>query len=485
MTKPPYSSHWPELARSLRARMGEDCLQPKVNAYLSHPQTQRVLVACSGGPDSVCLLSLLWANAEVLGIECVVAHYNHRWRGKASDEDAEFVEEMAAGLGCDFVTDRRPENEAAFTETTARALRLAFLRKAAQQNHCSCIAFGHQQCDILETQLQRLARGSGSDGLAAPRPVNHFDRLPTHIRPLLSIRAGDVRMALAASGLPWREDSSNGDLSIARNALRRKIIPSLADALGRDVSAAAARARRLLEEEASALDELARVRLPAAFTTSKELDRQALREAPVALARRALTAWLSAHGVIESLSAAAMDLLIESVYSDVGDHRHSAGTAFIVLTDSAVLLEAASIEPAESLELATFEAGGSLILRTGGLLETEFIEMDDELLEDIFTGSINQDEEAFIAMDAPCMLQVRGWLPGDRFCPLGSPGSRKLKDWFIDRHIPQLERKQLPLVTSETGEILWVPGFAPAESHKISTNTKLALRLTYQRVVPL
>ncbi|NQY32688.1 MAG: tRNA lysidine(34) synthetase TilS [Coraliomargarita sp.] len=485
MTKPPDSSPWPELARSLRARMGARCLHPRVEAFLRSGETTRVLVACSGGPDSVCMLALLWATAESLGFQCVVAHYNHRWRGEASDQDAEFVRVMASGLGCEFATDVRPEKEAAFTETTARALRLDFLRKAAEQHDCGSIAFGHQQCDILETQLQRLARGSGSDGLAAPRPVNHFEGLPTHVRPLLNIRAGDVRMALAASGLPWREDSSNEDVSIARNALRRKIIPLLGDALGRDVSAAAARSRRLLEEDAAALDHLARVCFSDAFVGSGELDREALKAAPVGLTRRALTAWLAAHDLLKSLSATAVDLLIDSVYHGPAEDRHSAGTSFVVFLDSLIFIETTVTEPAQTLELSTLEAGQTLILPSDSVLETEFIEIDPELRADIFDGTIDEDLEAFIAFDEPCTLQVRGWLAGDRFRPLGAPGSRKLKDWFIDRQIPQLERKQLPVVLSETGEILWVPGFAPAESFKIRPNTKLALRLTYQRGLSL
>jgi tRNA(Ile)-lysidine synthase len=485
MTIPTNSLQWPEMARSLSARVGEDWLQPAVREFLVRESTKRVLVACSGGPDSVCLLGLLWANSGLLGIECVVAHYNHRWRGDASELDAEFVRELAGVLNCDFVTESRPEREAAFTETTARALRLDFLRKAAREYDCSCIAFGHQQCDILETQLQRLARGSGTDGLAAPRPVNYFDGLPTHIRPLLKLRAGDVRMALACSGLPWRDDSSNEDQSIARNALRHTIIPALGEALGRDVSAASARSRRLLEEDSVALDRLARAHFSTAFSASPDLDRQALREAPVALTRRAVTAWLASHGLLQSLSATGMDLLIDAIYSDLPNDKQSAGSRFIVLKSTKVCIEATVAEPIESLDTAFLEAGESLILPTGAVLETEWVEVDDDLRMDIKEGAVDARSEAFVALNGACMLQVRSWQAGDRFRPLGSPGSRKLQDWFIDKQIPRRERKQLPIVVLESGQILWVPGFAPADSHKITAETKLALRLTYQRGVSL
>ena len=358
---------------------------------------------------------MLWARAEQLGIECVVAHYKHRWRGEESEADADFVAAMAAGLGCDLVTDVRPEKEAAFTETTARALRLEFLRKAARRQACTCIAFGHQQCDILETQLQRLARGSGTDGLAAPRPVNHFEGLPTHLRPLLTIHAGDVRMALAACGLPWREDRSNEDLSIARNALRHRVIPWLAKALGRDVSRAAARSRRLLEEDAAALDQLARVQFGAAFSASRQLDRRALQAAPRALTRRAVSAWLAAHGLRQSVSAAAMDLLVDAVYVGPASDRHSAGNGFVVFSASALVLEVAAGPASELLGLATLEAGESLILPTGALLETEYIEVDVELLEDLDRGAVDAGREALSPWSNRACCRCGGAAPGTAF----------------------------------------------------------------------
>ena len=161
----PNESHphnWPEAAGCLYGELGARSLQTNVRELLAGDSCQRVLVACSGGADSIFMLCQLWAQADELDVELVVAHYNHRWRGEESQLDATFVQELAQQLNCPFVTAARPENEAAFTETTARALRLDFLRAAAQEHSCQCIAFGHQQDDVLETQLQRLARGCGS-----------------------------------------------------------------------------------------------------------------------------------------------------------------------------------------------------------------------------------------------------------------------------------------------------------------------------------
>ena len=476
--------NWPKAARRLYAEVGESSLHANVRELLAGERCSRVLVACSGGADSIFMLCQLWAQTSELGVELVVAHYNHRWRGEYSQLDAKFVQELAQQLSCPFVTAERPKNEAAFTETTARALRLDFLRVVAKEDGCQCIAFGHQQDDVLETQLQRIARGSGSDGLAAPRPIHFFEAYPPHVRPVLHLGAGAIRMALNACEIPWREDLSNEDVGISRNALRHNVIPSLSDALARDVSAGAARSRFLLEEDADALDGLARLTLPDAFTASVSLDRAALRLAPRALTRRALSAWLSAHNLIQSMSAPAMDLLMAAVYAPKPNNRQSAGAYYIELDEATIRLESARA-PGQSLEAGSIESGESLMLSTGALLDTDFVELDDELRRTIMKGGVDAALEAYVAVEVGQALEVRGWQQGDRFRPIGAPGTKKLKDWFIDRHIPVKERKLLPLVLSNSGEIIWVPGFPPADTMKISVTTKLALRLTYERRHPI
>ena len=138
MSNASHPHNWPEAARNLYTELGACSLHANVRELLAAATCRRVLVACSGGADSIFMLCQLWAQTDELGIELVVAHYNHRWRGEDSQSDAVFVQELAQHLNCPFVSAARPENEAAFTETTARALRLDFLRGAAQEHSCEC-----------------------------------------------------------------------------------------------------------------------------------------------------------------------------------------------------------------------------------------------------------------------------------------------------------------------------------------------------------
>lgn len=478
------SSDWPTLAVKLAKQMGGvKGLHPQVRRYFESDTCRRVLVAVSGGADSVCLLCLLWALREQLNLELVVGHYNHGWRGETSDADAAFVEALADSLNCDFRVERCMDDSVEKTETSARGYRLDFLRRAAGQMNCAVIALGHQANDILETQLLRLARGSGSEGLAAPRPVHYFPEAPTHVRPLLGISSASICQIMSNLGLPWREDASNQNTEIARNALRHEVVPALAKSVDRDIIAGAIRSQRLLEEDAIALRLLAEEQFPGAFSGKGHLDRAALCGAPLALARRGLAAWLAAHGLMESLSAASMDLLLEAIRSNAVSVRHSVQDVFIISDDLYMRIErSAESKPIEGF--MSLADGDQLTLPNGAILTSRQIEVDSALRARLNARAINPQEEAFLSGPEGSLLSVRAWESGDRFRPLGAPGEKKLKEWFIDRQIPRRERKDLPVVIGCNGKVVWVPGFPPADSHKISQNTKQALRLTYQLPKP-
>ena len=329
--------NWQEAVHTLSKCATKYGFEPTAIGQLR--SAKNVLIACSGGADSVYLLCALIAQKEALGLRLHVAHYNHRWRGVESAADADFVESIAQTFGLPFTCGIRSEDEVTFNETNARELRLEFLRDSALKLNCDFLIFGHHLDDIIETQLQRISRGCSSDGLAAPRPVMAFEGLPTHIRPLLHLRAKDIRTALKAASIPWREDSSNEDVSIARNALRNKILPDIANSLNRDPAIGAARSRVLLEEDAVALDIISRQKLPDAYEHAPVLQRAALCAQPVALMRRALTHWLSGHGLIGSVGASSMDTLIHTLIGPKKNHRLSAGSHYIVIDANTISYE--------------------------------------------------------------------------------------------------------------------------------------------------
>ncbi len=168
----------------------------------------------------------------------------------------------------------------------------------------------HQQDDIAETMLMRLARGSGTAGLAAPRPVQVVADGRVHLRPLLTVKKQELIAALRAAGIKWREDASNGGQDFFRNRIRRSVLPAWQKAAQRDALAGAALARELLEEDDTALETWLDQMAP---LQRGVLDLQVLADVPRAIARRALHRWMLAVRPETDLSRQGFELLLAVV----------------------------------------------------------------------------------------------------------------------------------------------------------------------------
>ncbi|MCU0225175.1 MAG: tRNA lysidine(34) synthetase TilS [Acidobacteria bacterium] len=276
----------------------------------------RVLVAVSGGGDSVALLHLLAALAPGRGWALAVATLDHGLRGEESAADRRFVEELAASLGvpCRAGEAGLPDGSdppgptdppgpapplapaprtAPPSEAALRSLRRSFLAAAADAHGAVCIALGHTLDDQAETVLQRLARGAG---LAGARAMARW--APPFWRPLLGVRRAELRRLLEAAGHAWREDASNREPHAARNRLRLGTLPALEQALGPAAIENLARAAELARDDEELLDTLAAAEEARIVTARRPdaatLDRRALAALAPALARRVVRRALAA-----------------------------------------------------------------------------------------------------------------------------------------------------------------------------------------------
>tara|TARA_B100000035_G_scaffold159731_1_gene136195 strand:+ start:866 stop:1861 length:996 start_codon:yes stop_codon:yes gene_type:complete len=315
-------------------------IEPAVNRFLSESDCACIISACSGGSDSVFTSLLLASLQKKMGFTLVLAHYNHAWRGVASDKDCVFVQNLADSLGLECRFESAESNSTlAQSETQARTARIEFLRKVAQTVGADAIAFGHQMDDILESQVLRLARGAGLDGLIAPRAIHRFKDYPTHIRPVLNYNSEKIVTVLREQGIEWREDTSNADTSIPRNLLRQSLIPALSNCMQRNVSEGASRSRRLLEADGEYLERMARERLPDCYKLEERLERAQLRAEDRALTRRAFVYWLHKMNPSGKLSAALQEYLLEAIYGDRFGGKFSLGTEFIRMNKRYIWLE--------------------------------------------------------------------------------------------------------------------------------------------------
>ncbi len=217
-----------------------------------------VLVAVSGGADSVGLLRALAALKTGGAGRLVVAHFNHRLRAEAG-HDAAFVAELAARLQLPFelgdgAVAATAELQGDGLEAAARSERYAFLQAAAERSGARFVATAHTADDQVETVLHRILRGTGIAGLDGMRRARPLGEAATLIRPLLQIRRAEIRAYLAAIGQPFRDDATNADLSFTRNRIRHDLLPRLASEYNADVAGALLRLADVAREAQQLID---------------------------------------------------------------------------------------------------------------------------------------------------------------------------------------------------------------------------------------
>jgi len=341
-------------------------------------------VALSGGADSVALLLLLWAHFPQKRGDLLALHYNHRLRGEESDADEAFCLKLCEKLGIKLVVGRRPDGVALRSEAAARDARFSFFAEEMERVGARVLWLGHQQNDVAETLLMRLVRGSGTGGLAAPRPVQKIvaseeHRGRVHLRPLLTLSRAEIEAALCECSVSWREDATNAGGEFFRNRIRRDVLPALIAAAapaardgrdlgkgsggreGRDVLAGMALSRELIDEDDAALDEWAdavaktvirdgalnlrelnsvgshRVCEPEPATNKPVANEIALGlRLPRAVKRRVLHYWLHEHAEAPPLSRQAFEALLSAIESGKST-RQSLGKAGFALIRKRIL----------------------------------------------------------------------------------------------------------------------------------------------------
>lgn len=427
-----------------------------------------LLVAVSGGPDSVALLELL---REVGGMRLAVAHVHHGLRAEA-DEEARFVESLAAHAELPFLAmrvDVRGQMAAtgASLETAARELRYTALRRMARDLRADRIATGHTADDQAETVLMHLLRGTGVTGLAGIPP-----RREEIIRPLLPLSREEILTYLSARALPYRLDASNASLDMTRNRIRLELLPLLerdyAPGLRTRLGQLAEMARRddaALDARAS--DEFARLR-------RRWPDGIALPWQPALPAGLLRRVWRLAirevRGNLENIAFTAIEAMAQLPPEQA---LSLPGARVLREADRLVFLPAPDAEAAEAVITAhPLPVPGQVCLPAVGCCLSAVAVAGASALE--------RGEVAVLdAAKVTGALSVRGWQAGDRFRPLGAPGTRKLQDIFVDAGVPRRLRSRVPVVTDREG-IVWLAGFRLADRVKMTGETTRTLRLSVE-----
>jgi tRNA(Ile)-lysidine synthase len=428
----------------------------------------RVLVAVSGGPDSVALLAALVVLSDALAIEVRAAHFNHQLRGAESRRDQQCAEVVTERLGvrC-IVGDAVGLACTCNLEANAREQRYSFLTRTAAAEACTKIATGHTMDDQAETLLMRLLRGSGADGLVGI----HAARDGRIVRPLLECSRQQVLAFLKAHALPFCEDSSNCDRRRLRNRVRHDVLPLLRS-INPDVVRTLASAAEILAGETRLLEADARARLPAG---AAGLPVAVIVAAPPALRGRMVRAWLrQRRGDLRRLSAAHVRAVVDLALGQRPSASARLPGGERVARQYDELRWDRNEPPPVDERCQELVAGSAVSLTSGWCIRAELVEPPPpprpaDLWE--------------VTADAAVVLTpllVRSARPGDRVRPLGMRGHRKLQDIFVDRKLPRADRWSVPVVEA-AGEILWVPGVVRSGAALITAATRSSLRLVAQK----
>jgi len=440
---------------------------------------EAVLVAVSGGPDSVALLHLFGRLRTEVGFPLSVAHLNHSLRGAESDRDEEFVEALALRHQVPCITrrlspgqlDHAPEG----MEAAARRFRYEFLRQTARRIGAHRVALGHTRDDQAETLLLRLLRGSGLRGLGGMHPT--LDRL--FFRPLLESSRESVESYLRETGEAWREDSSNRDLRRTRNRIRHRLLPLLQSQYNAEIVEILARTTSVLRDENEYLESV--VRELARKLVRKEIQGfslaiPAVRVLPPALRRRLLRHFLELAA--PALSPPSDFDTTSALEALVAQGRHQSamtigpGLEIRVLYSDLVALD--SPTPRENASVPLPVPGEAVWPELGVRLRAQQVsrtEAGDPRMSSA-SGRALLDADVL-----PGPLSVRHRRDGDRFRPLGALGESKLKSFLIDHKVPRPVRDRIPLVVAGD-QIAWVVGYQIDDRFKVTPRTRHVLVLS-------
>ncbi len=432
---------------------------------------ERILVAVSGGLDSMVLLRLLCALAARNHWKLFVAHFNHELRGRSSEADARLVGKTAATLDLPFSVGAGPVRALALEraesiEMVARELRHKFFARTATRLGIRSVALAHHADDQVELFFLRLLRGAGGEGIAgmkwqSPSPANARLQL---VRPLLDVSRADLEQFARQNRIRFREDASNASRDFLRNRIRHELLPWLRGRFQPALNQTVLRLMKIVGAEAQFVEAAAQAWL--------RRRRPGFDHLATPVARRVLQLQLQRHKIMADFT------LIESLRLSP-DKPIALSPAATVARDPAGRVSVSPIWSAEfkrsrrAVALKGQAGQGSF----GGLrFRWRTVNRRGPLRPPAGRGT-----EVFDADRIGGRMVLRHWQAGDRFQPIGLRNDVKLQDWFTNRKIPRERRHRLVIATTKGGEVVWVEDQRIGEQFKLTAGTKRRLVWRWER----
>ena len=460
-----------------------------ISAHRMFNRGDAVLVAVSGGPDSIALVHIIFTLAVEFSLRPAIAHLNHCLRGSDSDRDAEFVADTARQLGAPIYSDRKDvlgfqQSHRLSLEEAARMVRYDFYNAVAAEYGFNKIALGHHSDDNAELVLINLLRGSGPLGLSGIAPV----RDGKIVRPLIHLRRSGILDYLAAKKLPYVTDTSNTDPAFIRNKIRHHLIPALQTAYNPKIIESLNRLGEIVRVEDQWFDQALEPVFEQCVLSKTDgkisLNLPAFNELPKAVKRRVVRkAILGVKKDLRRITLLHVDTILHLVEKDRDTGRLNLPDGILVSRNNVELAIVKINKDISSNNHKIIQkcapdyqyvipAAGSLFIREADVSIT---------LREIDVAELPDFKEigaciAFFDLDRlRYPLLVRNLRPGDRFSPLGLSGTQKVKKYFSNHKVPLGQRNKCPLLLS-SGNIIWIAGHCIDNTVKVSALTRRVLK---------
>ncbi len=444
------------------------------------------MVAYSGGPDSMALLHALYELRERLSCRLHIAHLHHGMRGEEAARDAREALskgwELGVPVSIKYVeVPRMAEVWGVGEEVAGRRARYDFLTEVCRARGATRLATGHNLNDQAETVLLNLFRGAGLDGLAGIPAVRDLTEGVKVIRPLLEVSRQEIEEFCRAMGLKPIIDRTNIEADYARNRLRQRLLPVIKEEFGPTALEVLSRLAAQVRDELGVLEGMAEEAASQIIREAGEgrvvLDRATLASQPRAIARRVVRAVLRRmRGGLEGFTFSHVEAVLALVGSAEGSRECRLPFGIVVRREYELItfLRRPSRQIPEPKRV--LPVPGEAPWGKAGVVRARVLSRE-ELPPDWREYCTQRAYIDLTAVTRPLYLRSRR--PGDTFHPLGAPGRKKLKDFFIDEKVPAARRDMVPLVVDEEGKIVWVVGHRIDDSVRVLEHTWAILELSY------
>lgn len=437
-----------------------------------------VLVAVSGGVDSMALLYLLLEVQAEYGINLYVAHVNHGVRGEEAKRDQEFVKNKTKELGLKFFTknvdmDGYAKEHKITSEEAGRILRYDFFTEIIKSLGTGKIAVGHNLNDQAETLLMRFLRGTGIDGLRGIEFKNE-----NIIRPILAISREELEDYIKEESIEITQDHTNFQPIYTRNKIRLELIPYIEKYFNPNLVATMERTAKLAEIDSNFLEkysknrynEIVKLKTKNRVILNSDLFNKEDKSIKLRIIRLAIE---DVNKSLQGISQAQVALIFDIFTSQDTGKKVNISNGIIAKVSYNDLSIEREVKEQKSPDFNYSLEDGLLLEEIDYSFSLKIYPV--EKLDKKFKDKTRYFDYDKISGD----LRVRNRRKGDRFIPFGMKGSKKLKDYFIDEKVPRNLRDNLPIITDDKN-IIWVVGYRMSNIYRIDSDTKNVLEISYK-----